>query len=165
MLGRVRSGVRSRPAAAIVSQGVVAGSSVVLQLVVSRSLGDAELGVFSLLLGTLITLNALQTGWLGDSLTVLERHDPTTRSALQRYQGIILVVVAAVGFAVAASVQDVPQSTALLFAVVTALWALEETGRRLLIARREFWGLELAVTPAEKETDDWVLLARRGGGG
>ncbi len=74
---RLAAAARSRPAAAIVSQGIVAGSSVVLQLVVSRSQGDAELGRFSLLLGTLIALNALLSGWVGDSLTVLDRHEPS----------------------------------------------------------------------------------------
>ena len=112
-----------------------------LQLVVSRSQGDARLGQFALLLGTLITLNAVQSGWIGDSLTVLDRHDPAVRAALWRYQVMAWVLLAAIAGGVAWAVPGVDPGTAVLFAVVMVLWATEETGRRLLIARRQFWAL------------------------
>lgn len=123
----------------MLSQGVVAGSSLVLQIIASRELGGEGLGKFSLLLAVLITANSIQTGWIGDSLTVLDRFDPTTRRGLFASQAIALVAMAALCGGVAYLVDG--GRTAIAFAIAGALWALEETGRRLLIARSSFWDL------------------------
>jgi O-antigen/teichoic acid export membrane protein/O-antigen ligase len=156
-VGRVAAAARSRPAAAIVSQGIVAGSSVVLQLVVARSQGDEQLGQLALLLGVLITLNAVQSGWVGDSLTVLDRHEPRLRTALQRSLLVALVVVGVVAFGVAQFVDGLTTRTGVIFAVVMVLWALEETGRRILIARREFWPLALNDTAYAVGALGWLF--------
>jgi O-antigen/teichoic acid export membrane protein len=157
VVGRMAAAARSRPAAAIVSQGIVAGSSVVLQLVVSRSQGDEQLGQLALLLGVLITLNAVQSGWVGDSLTVLDRHEPRLRTALQRSLAVALVLVGAVALGVAQLVDGLTTRTGVIFAVVMVLWALEETGRRILIARREFWPLALNDTAYAVGALGWLI--------
>ena len=84
----------TKPLAAIVSQGIVAGSSLLLQLVALDRLGAEGLGRFAVLFGILITANSVQSGWLGDSLTVLDRFDPGIRRALLRSQVAIVVLVA-----------------------------------------------------------------------
>lgn len=124
----------------MVSQGIVAGSSLLLQVVASRR-GDEGLGRFSLLVGVLITLNSVASGWIGDSLTVLDRFELGIRRALFHYQWMALVIAFGVGFGVAGIVDGIDRGTAIWFGAACSLWGLEETGRRLLIARRQFWSL------------------------
>jgi O-antigen ligase/O-antigen/teichoic acid export membrane protein len=130
-----------RPLGAIVSQVIVAASSLLLSLIALRTLGAAGLGTFSLLFAILITLNSIQTGWIGDSLTVLDRFDPGIRRALFQSQWAAALLVAGAGFLLAVPIDGVDTASAVLFAVACVAWALEETGRRVLIARREFWSL------------------------
>ncbi|BAN02522.1 O-antigen ligase family protein [Ilumatobacter coccineus] len=132
---------RSRPVAAILSQGIVAGSSLVLQLIALRELGTDGLGAFAVLFGILITINSVQSGWLGDSLTVLDRFDPGIRRALVRSQVSIVGLVFLFSTVLSLPVAGVDRTTAVLFGLASVAWVLEETMRRLLIARREFWKL------------------------
>lgn len=134
------------PLGALVSQGIVAGSSLVLQLVVLRELGVRGLGTFSLLFGILVMLNSIQTGWIGDSLTVLNRFEPSIRRALLRSQIGAVVVVAAVATPLAFLATGRSSATAILFGVACIAWIVEETMRRLFIARSEFWKLVAADT-------------------
>ncbi|MET0910814.1 MAG: O-antigen ligase family protein [Ilumatobacteraceae bacterium] len=147
----------SRPLGALVSQGIVAGSSLVLSLIALRSLGAAGLGAFSLLFGILTTVNAIQSGWIGDSLTVLDRFDPGYRRALFQSQwatvGLVLLVTAVLGN----FVSGVDRDTAVLFGLASVAWVLEETIRRILIARREFW--KLAANDASFAVGSLGMLA------
>ncbi len=135
------SGRVNRPVGALVSQGIVAASSLVLSLIALRSLGAAGLGAFSLLFGILITVNAVQSGWIGDSLTVLDRFDPGYRRALFQSQWIAVASVLVITTVLASFVSGVDRDTAVLFGFASVAWILEETLRRILIARREFWKL------------------------
>ena len=130
-----------KPVGAVVSQVVVALTSMLLSLIVARQMGAVGLGAFGLLFSILITANAVQTGWIGDSLTVLDRFDPGVRAALFRSQGIALVAIACSTAVLGSFVDGVDATTALVFGLACAAWALEETIRRILIARREFWSL------------------------
>jgi len=132
-----------RPLGAIASQMIVAGTTLLIALVVLRELGATGLGTFSLLFGILITVNSVQTGWIGDSLTVLDRFDAGIRRALFQSQAVAVVAIFTVTWALALLVDGVDATTALLFGSASVAWALEETMRRLLIARREFWKLVL----------------------
>lgn len=132
---------RSRPVAAVLSQGIVAGSSLVLQLIALRELGTNGLGAFAVLFGILITINSVQSGWLGDSLTVLDRFDPGIRRALVRSQVAIVGLVFLASTILSLPVAGVDSTTAILFGLASVAWVIEETMRRLLIARREFWKL------------------------
>jgi O-antigen ligase len=133
--GERRSG---KPLAALASQAIVAGSSLVLQIIAFRQLGPGDPGKFALLLGILVTVNSVQSGWLGDSLTVLDRFDPGIRRSLLRSQVAIILLVFGVTTVLALPISGVDRNTALLFGFASTAWALEETVRRLLIARREF---------------------------
>ena len=129
-----------------------------LSLVALRSLGTAGLGVFSLLLGVLITVNAVQTGWIGDSLTVLDRFDPGIRRALFQSQWIAIGLVFVVTTILAAlrstgSTETPPCSSA----VASVAWSVEETFRRILIARRQFW--RLVVNDAMFAVGSFGMLA------
>lgn len=127
-----------KPLAAVASQGIVAASSLLLQIIAFRELGPGGPGRFALLFGILITVNSVQSGWLGDSLTVLDRFDPGIRRALIRSQLAILALVFVVTTLAAMPISRIDNSTAVLFGLASVAWVFEETLRRLLIARREF---------------------------
>ncbi|MEP4592611.1 MAG: O-antigen ligase family protein, partial [Ilumatobacter sp.] len=132
------AGRSGKPLAAVASQGIVAGSSLLLQLVALWKIGERGLGQFALLFGILVTINSIQSGWLGDSLTVLDRFEPGIRRALVRSQLAVVILVFGAATLLALPVGDVGLTTAVLFGVTSTAWAIEETFRRLLIARREF---------------------------
>jgi O-antigen/teichoic acid export membrane protein len=140
-IARQRRAVTSPAVAAALAQLAQAAGSFVLQVVAAHALGARGLGVVSLCLGVIILVTAVTSGLVGDSLTVLDRHEPSVRAALQ---GLTLVMVAA-GSTVAAlalnltGILDGPQAVA--FAVATAVFQLEEVLRRVLMASLRFWTL------------------------
>lgn len=125
------------------SQFIAAGGSLILQVFAARSLGANGYGAFAIVTATLVAINAIHSGWVGDALIVLDRFDRSIRGGLELSQ----VIGTGLGFAAAAAVvlalQLVHVAGAVLFAVMVALWLTEELGRRLFMARREFWLLAL----------------------
>lgn len=160
--------------AAIVSQGVVAASSLVLQWLALRELGASGLGVFAILSnGLIVTAAALHTGWVGDSLVILDRHEPAIRRALFVVAGISVVVSFVFGLGGALVFTDLTVRSAALFGLALTLWLVEETGRRLMMARHEFvqlvvndvvfavgsLGLTAVVMATSRLTMDWVIAS------
>ncbi|WP_246258194.1 hypothetical protein [Amycolatopsis anabasis] len=127
--------------APVISQGLTAGTSLLLQIVAARTLGLTEYGSFAVFLAVLVSATALYTGYVGDSLAVLDRHDPVTRPALVTSALAALVLAFAGGLATSLILRDGDFGTALLYAAMVVGWLAEETFRRLLIARQEFWKL------------------------
>ena len=128
--------------AALVSQGITAGSSLVLQVAALWQLGKAGLGVFAILSqGIIVTFNSVHTGLIGDALAVFDRHEPGIRRALWIVSGWSALASIAVGFGGALLFVDLSVASALLFAAAVLAWTVEETGRRILMARLEFWRL------------------------
>ena len=78
--------------AAVMAQGLTALGSVIVQVFAARQLGASGYGAFTVVNGVLLVVLAVQNGWVGDSLTVLNRWNPRTRSALTVSQlGFLLV--------------------------------------------------------------------------
>src|SRR4051812_3779671 len=77
-----RSKLGGHAAGAIVDQAVVAVTSLVLMILVRHQLGSAALGYYAILINALALITALQTAWVGDSLTVLDRFDRRLRQGL-----------------------------------------------------------------------------------
>src|SRR3954451_25173249 len=77
-----RSKLGGHAAGAIVDQAVVAVTSLVLMILVRHQLGSAALGFYAILINALALITALQTAWVGDSLTVLDRFEPRVRQGL-----------------------------------------------------------------------------------
>jgi O-antigen/teichoic acid export membrane protein len=127
--------------APVISQGLNAGTSLMLQVIAARALGLLEYGVFALLLSLLVSVTALFTGYVGDSLAVLDRHDPPIRAALANSAVILWAATFAVGTVWVLMVHHGQWATALVYAAMLVAWLMEETFRRLLIARMEFWKL------------------------
>ena len=136
----VRAAVRAlrRLSAPVAAQAVTAATSMVLQVVAARALGLAEFGAFAVLLGFLAAASAVYTGYVGDSLAVLDRHDAVVRGALvgSALTSWVLAAGAAAVTVVLLRGPDIP--LLLAFSVLAVVWLVRETLRRLLIARMDF---------------------------
>jgi O-antigen/teichoic acid export membrane protein len=131
---------------AVTVQFLNAGGSFVLQATAARTLGASGYGAYALFTSVLVMITAVQTSWVGDSLTVFDRFERRLRG------GIEISVLVTVGAGVAVSVL-ISASMGLagpggtgLFGLLIALWLMEETGRRVFTARMEFWRLVLNDT-------------------
>lgn len=130
-----------RAAAAMVSQVCTAGSSLVLQLIAAHTLGLAGYGAFALCLSLLTSATALYTGYVGDGLTVLDRFDARLRSGIGSSAVLLLAVCGALAIGLVLILHLGGVFVAVVYAVMVLGWLVEETGRRILMARLEFWGL------------------------
>jgi hypothetical protein len=80
---------------------------------------------------------------VGDSLTVLDRQDMPVRAALRTWGLLVAAVAGLVGAPLVARVAAVPLSVATIFGAALAVFLLEDTMRRLLMASMRFWALVL----------------------
>jgi len=130
-------------AAAVIAQGLTALASVLVQVFAVRQLGSAGYGAFTVVNGVLLVVLAVQNGWVGDSLTVLDRWEPATRSALT----VSLLAFVGVGFASCLLATVLlgygPWSVGAAFGVMAATYLGAEFCRRVFMSRREFWPLSL----------------------
>jgi O-antigen/teichoic acid export membrane protein len=135
--------LRRRATAAVLGQATMALAGLALQVAAARLLGAGGLAVFSLVYGALVLVTAVCSGMVGDSLTVLDRHDRSVRAGLHVWT---LLVSAAAGLAgaLAALLTDVvPVWAGLLLAPACAAFVLEDTLRRLLMATGRYAALPL----------------------
>jgi O-antigen/teichoic acid export membrane protein len=139
-ISRLASALTRRAAAPLISQGINAGGSLLLQIAAARTLGLAAYGSFAVCLALLSAATALYTGYVGDSLAVLDRHDRDTRATLVASAITLFAVAFVISFCTVLALLHSP-GAALVFAAMTVLWLMEETFRRILIARLEFWKL------------------------
>jgi O-antigen/teichoic acid export membrane protein len=121
-----------------IAQAVASVSNVLVAVVVARELGAAALGQFSFLFLIMTLFVAVQTSWVGDSLSVLIRSDEATRRGISSTQWLHALAALLLAPAVALGLSNVDLRIAILFGVLTAVWELEEFGRRALMARLEF---------------------------
>ncbi len=106
---------------------------------VRKQLGSGAFGTYAWLINAMILLTALKTAWIGDSLTVLDRFDPRTRSGLTA--SLIAFAFLAIFGATALGLIMLGAWSAALFGLMVMLWGAEEIGRRLFMARMSFGAL------------------------
>lgn len=140
---RTRGG-RAPAAWAVAAQASQGLTAFLILAVAARTLSLPELGSLSILYGLLVVCGALTTGFVGDSLTVLDRFDPGTRGGLVGWLvvlgvGCSLIVPPA---AWAAGLIGPPELGALAAAVATYL--VKDVLRRTLMARLHFTGIVFA---------------------
>ena len=130
-----------RAMGAISAQFSQAFGSFVLQALAARTLGLTDFGAFAVLIGGIVLATGIMTGFVGDSLTVLDRSDPRIRTALQLW----CLILAAGTFVVSAGLAErsglAGLHVALVFGAATAAWVVEDTVRRLLMATLRFWSV------------------------
>ena len=130
-----------RVSGAVVAQLAQALTSLVLSIVAVRALGAEGLGTFGLLYSGLVLATALSTGLVGDALTVLDRRHVHLRSGLQMMGIAFAVLCGVVGAIVVGATGLVSWPSALLFALVGAVFVIEDLLRRLLMASLQFWSV------------------------
>ncbi|WP_329519545.1 lipopolysaccharide biosynthesis protein [Spirillospora sp. NBC_01491] len=126
---------------AVTVQFVTAGGSLLVQALAARTLGASGYGAYALFFAVLVMITSVQTSWVGDTLTVYDRFEPRIRGALLLSVAGTVVAGAAVGAVVAVVMGLAGPAGIALFALLVALWLLNETGRRIFTARMEFWRL------------------------
>lgn len=141
--GRLLSAVRSGATGAIAGQLSQALASFVLQVIAARELGAKGLGVFALLYSCILLGAAVVSGFVGDTLVVLDRSVPSIRGALQVWCVLLSSaagLVAAVGAHLAGLIDWTP---AIVFGVASVIFMVESIMRRLLMAVMRFWALPI----------------------
>lgn len=138
---RLLSFVRRPAAGAVLGQGTQALAGLVLQVAAARYLGAGGLAVFAVGYGLLVLATAVCSGMVGDSLTVLDRHDAAVRAGLHGWTASVSVGAAVLGAAAALLSGALPLWAGLLVGLATAAFIVEDTLRRLLMATGRFWSL------------------------
>lgn len=128
---------------AVAVQFVTAGGSLVVQSLAARTLGASGYGAYALFFAVLVMITSVQTSFVGDTLTVYDRFDPKVRGALIWSVAGTVTAGAVVGAVVSVAMGLAGVAGTALFALLVALWLLNETGRRIFTARMEFWRLTL----------------------
>ena len=103
-----------------------------------RGLGAEGLGKFGLLYGTLVVATAIASGFVGDSMTVLDRSRASIRAALQGWLVLIATSCSLVAIVISWGTGFVTLPTALAFGAATAVFLFEDAVRRLLMANLRF---------------------------
>jgi O-antigen/teichoic acid export membrane protein len=133
--------VSSHAAGALVAQSWQAAASFGLQVVAAHLLGARGLGELSLCLGVIILTTAVTSGFVGDALTILDRHDHGVRAGLQWWAAVLALVGPVVAGLALWSLGVLEPAEAGWFAAAAALFQVEEVGRRVLMATLRFWRL------------------------
>ncbi len=130
-----------RATGALVAQGTHALAGLVLQVAAARELGAAGLAAFSLAYGVLVLATAVTSGLVGDSLTVLDRHEPGIRAGLHVGTALVAGTAGTAGCLLALAGGAVPPWVGLLTGPAVVVFMVQDTLRRLLMAAGRFWSL------------------------
>ncbi|MCG2620555.1 hypothetical protein LVY72_01365 [Arthrobacter sp. I2-34] len=123
---------------AIGSQASQALASFLLMAVAARVLGIDSLGKLSVLYGVMVLCTAVTSGFIGDSLTVLDRHQPSIRSALQWSLMVLALAAGTAMAAVSAGTGFTTPAEAMALAAALVCFLLNDIMRRLLMANLSF---------------------------
>ncbi|WP_448614187.1 hypothetical protein [Modestobacter sp. URMC 112] len=137
-------GLLRRPATgAVLGQVTQAAAGLVLQVAAARSLGAAGFATFALLYGAVVLATAVASGLVGDSLTVLDRHEPRVRAGLHVCAVLVAGGAGLAGAALGAATGVVGTVGAVVLGLAVTAFVLEDTLRRLLMAAGRWWALPL----------------------
>ena len=146
---------------AIGAQMWQAATSFALQILASWMLGASGLALVSLCYGIIIVATAVNGGIVGDSLTVLARRDSTINGGLNGWL-LTVALIGGVGGASCLYVAGVlDAAAAIAFAGAAAAFMVEDTLRRVHIARLQFWRLFLIDGAALAGTLVTIAVAGR----
>jgi O-antigen/teichoic acid export membrane protein len=138
---RLRSLAVSPATGALVAQVWQAGTSFAIQVVAAHVLGARGLGVVALCLGVVVLTTAVTSGFVGDALTVLDRHRADIRAGLQVWALALTLTGPTIAAGVLRATGLLDGGEAWLFLSAAVLFQLEEVARRILMATLRFWRL------------------------
>ena len=148
---------------AVGAQMAQALASLVLSIAAARALGANGLGVFGLISGGLVVATALATGLVGDSLTVLDRHDPRVRAGLEVVGFSCAALAGVLGCVITRATGLLDWQTAFVFGLGSAFFIFEEFLRRLLMASLRFWSVMVVDVSCLIATVWWLVVANASG--
>lgn len=123
----------------VAAQFSQAGASFVLQLLAVRLLGVDGLGQFAAVYGLVVLGAALNSGFVGDSLTVLPREQDRIRAGLQLWW-LALPALFGTVLAIGVGLAGMVNGWLLIFVgLAAAAFLAEDILRRLLMATLSFW--------------------------
>jgi O-antigen/teichoic acid export membrane protein len=131
--------MRSSAAGSVAAQASQALGSFILQYLTARLLGLEALGRFAVVYAMIVLVTALSSGFVGDSLTVLDRAQPRIRAALQLWTGVIAGGAALICTAASWWSGFLDPAAAVVFGLATAAFVVEDLIRRMLMATMNFW--------------------------
>ena len=133
-------------------------TSFLLQIIAVRELSAAGLGVFALLYSCVVLSTAVTTGLVGDSLTVLHRHETDVRGGLQTVALGIAVIGGLAACLISGLTGLIEWDLAPLFGLATSIFVREELIRRMLMASMKFWFVVAVDATCLIVTATWLTV-------
>lgn len=158
--GRVARAVAKlhKVAAAVSAEVVQSTTSFLLQIIAVRELNAAGLGVFALLYSCVVLATAVTTGLVGDSLTVLDRHEADVRGGLQAVALGVALIGGLTACVLSGATALIGWDLAPLFGLAAAVFVLEELVRRMLMASLRFWHVVAVDATCLLVTIAWLAV-------
>jgi O-antigen/teichoic acid export membrane protein len=126
---------------AVAAQFSQAGASFLLSLTGLRVLSPDDFGRLALVVGSLIFITAVVTGFIGDSLTILDRADSRIRGALEVWSLVLAAAIFLGATSISWATGFLSVRDSLLFGAALVAFTFEDTARRLLMAQLRFWSV------------------------
>lgn len=145
------------------AQGTQAVVSLSLQVLAARLLGAEGLGLFAAIYALVVMATALSSGFVGDSLTVLDRTHHSVRAALQIYW---LGLAVTLGLLLCLGVWSLGLAdgrTAVACGVATTFFLCEDIVRRTLMATMRFWHIVATDLVVLAVSLSWIVALHTGG--
>lgn len=133
-LGRRVAGV----GASSIAQAIQSATSLLVLMLAARLLGIETLGLFSILYGALILAAAITSGFVGDSLTVLDRHDAHIQAGLRAWFMILAVGTGVAGLGLTLLGTQLGIAGAICYALASMAYIAEDLIRRSHMAIMNF---------------------------
>ncbi|KSU67674.1 hypothetical protein [Arthrobacter sp. NIO-1057] len=147
------SGVASSSTA----QAIQSLTSLIVLMLAAKLLGLEALGLISTLYGALILAAAIISGFVGDSLTVLDRHDLQVQAGLRFWLALLALSLGVIGAILCWVGTDLGLLGALLYGLVVVAYMAEELVRRSYMVILSF-GKLIVVDLVVLGTTSIVLL-------
>ena len=139
------------------AQAIQSLTSLIVLMLAAKLLGLEALGLISTLYGALILAAAIISGFVGDSLTVLDRHDPHVRAGLRFWLALLAVSLGAIGALLCWAGTELGLLGAVLYGLAVVAYVAEELVRRSYMVILSF-GKLIAVDLVVLGTTSMVLL-------
>ncbi|WP_210101699.1 hypothetical protein [Paeniglutamicibacter antarcticus] len=144
------------------AQATQSATTLIVSMLAARLLGIEALGLFSILYGAFVLAAGITTGFIGDSLMVLDRHNPSIRAGLAAWFVILSLIIGLAGFAMTWIGFKFTIGGAMLYALAAITFVGEDLVRRNHMALLGFYRIivmDLVVMVATCGVIAAVILA------
>lgn len=121
-----------------IAQAIQSLSSMVVLMLAAKLLGIEALGLFSILYGALVLAAAITSGFIGDTLMVLDRHNPHIQAGLRTWFVTLALLIGVVGFGLTLAATQLGVIGAFCYALASIAYVAEDLVRRCHMAVMNF---------------------------